>query len=191
MNFLEARIMKDGIVKPGNVLKVDSFLNHQIDVCLLSEIGKEFYELYKNENVTKILTIESSGIAIACLAATYFKVPVVFAKKHKTVNISPDVLSAEIASFTHKTTYDVRVSRSYIQPGDRILIIDDFLANGQALLGLAKIVEEGGATVVGAGIVIEKGMQDGGKLLRESGLRVESLAIVHSMHPDTGVEFDN
>lgn len=190
MDLLKKRILKDGRVLGDDILMVDSFLNHQIDVDLLSEIGKEFHRLFENDHITKILTVESSGIAVACMAAAEFHVPVVFAKKHKTVNISPDVLSASIASFTHKTTYDVRVSRSYICPGDRILIIDDFLANGQALLGLTKIVKDGGAEVVGAGIVIEKGYQPGGKLLRDTGLRVESLAIVKSMNAEFGVEFE-
>ena len=187
MELLEQRIIKDGVVKKGNVLKVDSFLNHQIDIKLYSEIGAEFARLYKDCDVTKILTIEASGIGIACVTAQSFNnVPVVFAKKNKTTNISDDVYSSKVVSFTHGREYEIVVSKSYINPEDRILIIDDFLANGKALEGLIKIINQAGATVVGAGIVIEKGFQPGGETLRKQGVRVESLAIVESMNDETG-----
>lgn len=187
MELLEQRILKDGVVKKGNVLKVDSFLNHQIDIELYSEIGAEFARLYKDCDVTKILTIEASGIGIACVTAQSFNnVPVVFAKKNKTTNISDDVYSSKVVSFTHGREYEIVVSKSYIKPEDRILIIDDFLANGKALEGLIKIINQAGATVVGAGIVIEKGFQPGGGNLRKQGVRVESLAIVESMNDETG-----
>lgn len=187
MELLEQRIIKDGVVKKGNVLKVDSFLNHQIDIELYSEIGAEFARLYKDCDVTKILTIEASGIGIACVTAQSFNnVPVVFAKKNKTTNISDDVYSSKVVSFTHGREYEIVVSKSYIKPEDRILIIDDFLANGKALEGLIKIINQAGATVVGAGIVIEKGFQPGGETLRKQGVRVESLAIVESMNDETG-----
>lgn len=187
MELLEQRIIKDGVVKKGNVLKVDSFLNHQIDIELYSEIGAEFARLYKDSDVTKILTIEASGIGIACVTAQSFNnVPVVFAKKNKTTNISDDVYSSKVVSFTHGREYEIVVSKSYIKPEDRILIIDDFLANGKALEGLIKIINQAGATVVGAGIVIEKGFQPGGENLRKQGVRVESLAIVESMNDETG-----
>lgn len=181
MNFLENRIVKDGIVKEGNVLKVDSFLNHQMDVSLLDQIGKELYERFKDSGVTKILTIEASGIAIAYACAQYFNVPFVFAKKSKSVNIDGDVYMAEVESFTHKCTNRVIVAKKFISPGERILIIDDFLANGCALKGLISIVESAGAQVVGIGIAIEKGFQDGGAQIRALGYRLESLAIVDSM----------
>lgn len=187
MELLEQRIIKDGVVKKGNVLKVDSFLNHQIDIELYSEIGAEFARLYKDCDVTKILTIEASGIGIACVTAQSFNnVPVVFAKKNKTNNLSDDVYSSKVVSFTHGREYEIVVSKSYIKPEDRILIIDDFLANGKALEGLIKIINQAGATVVGAGIVIEKGFQPGGETLRKQGVRVESLAIVESMNDETG-----
>jgi len=187
MELLEQRIIKDGVVKKGNVLKVDSFLNHQIDIELYSEIGAEFARLYKDCDVTKILTIEASGIGIACVTAQSFNnVPVVFAKKNKTNNLSDDVYSSKVVSFTHGREYEIVVSKSYIKPEDRILIIDDFLANGKALEGLIKIINQAGATVVGAGIVIEKGFQPGGENLRKQGVRVESLAIVESMNDETG-----
>jgi xanthine phosphoribosyltransferase len=187
MELLEQRIIKDGVVKKGNVLKVDSFLNHQIDIELYSEIGAEFARLFKDCDVTKILTIEASGIGIACVTAQSFNnVPVVFAKKNKTTNISDDVYSSKVVSFTHGREYEIVVSKSYIKPEDRILIIDDFLANGKALEGLIKIINQAGATVVGAGIVIEKGFQPGGENLRKQGVRVESLAIVESMNDETG-----
>ena len=184
MNFLEERIMRDGNVKEGNVLKVDSFLNHQMDVCLLDEIGKELYKRFKDLGVTKILTIEASGIAIAYAAARYFNVPFVFAKKSKSINIDGDVYSAEVESFTHKTTNRVIVSKKFLTPGERVLIVDDFLANGCALNGLISIVEAANCEVAGIGIAIEKGFQDGGKKIRKRGYRLESLAIVDSMNAD-------
>ena len=190
MNFLEKRITQDGIVKEGNVLKVDSFLNHQMDVALLDEIGKEFYRRFKDCGITRILTIEASGIAIAYPAAHYFNVPFVFAKKSKSVNIDGDVYMAEVESFTHKCTNRVIVSQKFINKGDRVLIIDDFLANGCALMGLISIVESAGAEVAGIGIAIEKGFQNGGEKIRNLGYRLESLAIVDSMNAETKtVEF--
>ena len=184
MNFLEERIARDGIVKQGNVLKVDSFLNHQMDASLLDEIGKEFYERFRDCGVTKILTIEASGIAIAYAAARYFNVPFVFAKKSKSVNIDDDVYAADVESFTHKCTNRVIVSKKFLHAGERVLIIDDFLANGCALQGLTAIVESAGAEVVGIGIAIEKGFQVGGENIRSLGYRLESLAIVESMDPE-------
>ena len=181
MNFLEERIARDGIVKEGNVLKVDSFLNHQMDAALLDEIGAELYRRFKDAGVTKILTIEASGIAIAYAAARYFGVPFVFAKKSKSVNIDDDLYSAEVESFTHKCTNRVIVSKRFLQQGERVLIIDDFLANGCALMGLISIVEAAGAQVVGIGIAVEKGFQDGGEKIRKMGYPLESLAIVDAM----------
>lgn len=187
MELLEKRILKDGTVLPGNILKVGSFLNHQLDVDLLDAMGAEFARLYQNQKITKILTIEASGIAIACFAARYFKldnncsVPVVFAKKNKTNNVNSDVYSTQIQSFTHGKTYDVIISKQFLNAKDRVLIIDDFLANGCALQGLIKLVQDAGATVVGAGIAIEKGFQNGGQLIRSQGTRLESLAIIESM----------
>ena len=187
MEYLKQKIKECGVVKKGNVLKVDSFLNHQVDVRLYEEIGKEFYRLFGNCEVTKILTIEASGIGIACVAAQFFNcIPVVFAKKSKTSNVSDDVYSSKVASFTHGNVNTVIVSKEYLNKGDRVLIIDDFLANGAALNGLIDIIGQAGAELVGAGIVIEKGFQDGGKLLREKGVRVESLAIIESMNDETG-----
>lgn len=192
MELLKERILKEGKVYPGNILKVDSFLNHQMDMRLISEIGKEFYRLFKDCDVTKILTIEASGIGIGCMAAQSFDVPLVFAKKSKSNNIASDVYSAPVASYTHGTTYDVIVSKEFLHPEDRILIIDDFLARGQAIIGLSDIVKQAGATLVGAGIVIEKGFQDGGKQIRDMGIHLESLAIVESMDAETGtVTFRN
>ena len=185
MNFLEERIMRDGVVKAGNVLKVDSFLNHQMDVQLLDEIGKELYRRFKDCGVTKILTIEASGIAIAYAAAHEFGLPFVFAKKSKSVNIDGDVYVAEVESFTHKCTNHVIVSKKFIQPGEKVLIIDDFLANGCALEGLIHIVESAGAEVAGIGIAIEKGFQEGGEKIRRRGYRLESLAIVESMDAES------
>ena len=185
MNFLEKRITQDGIVKEGNVLKVDSFLNHQMDVALLDEIGKEFYRRFKDCGITRILTIEASGIAIAYPAAHYFNVPFVFAKKSKSVNIDGDVYIAEVESFTHKCTNRVLVSKKFLNKGERILIIDDFLANGCALQGLIAIVEAAGAEVAGIGIAIEKGFQDGGEKIRRMGYQLESLAIVESMDAES------
>ena len=186
MNFLEERIVRDGTVKEGNVLKVDNFLNHQMDVALLDEIGAELYRRFGDVGVTKILTIEASGIAIAYAAARAFKVPFVFAKKSKSVNIDGDVYVAEVESFTHKCTNNVIVSKKFLHQGEKILIIDDFLANGCALQGLISIVESAGAEVVGIGIAIEKGFQDGGEKIRKSGYRLESLAIVESMDAASG-----
>lgn len=188
MELLKERILKDGTVKPGNVLKVDSFLNHQMDIDLINEIGKEFRRRFPSDKITKILTIEASGIGIACIVAQYFNVPVVFAKKAQSINIDGDVYSTKIESFTHKRTYDVILSKKFLTEDDHVLILDDFLANGCALLGLIDIVQEAGATIEGAGIVIEKGMQDGGKQIREKGIHLESLAIVESM-TDTELTF--
>lgn len=181
MKLLEERIKKDGIVKPGNVLKVDNFLNHQMDIALFNEMGKEFKRLFADCKVNKILTIEASGIGIACIVAQYFDVPVVFAKKAQSINIDGDVYSTKIQSFTHQRVYDVIVSKKYLNPEDHILIIDDFLANGCALEGLIDLVQSAGATVEGIGIAIEKGFQQRGKLIRDRGIRLESLAIVDSM----------
>lgn len=190
MQLLKDRINKDGKIREGNVLKVDSFLNHQIDIELLNEIGKEFKRRFEGEEVTKILTIEASGIAIACIAAQHFNnVPVVFAKKSKTTNIAGDVYTTKVESFTHRKVYDVMVSKDFLNKGDKVLILDDFLANGQALVGLAQLVTDAGAEVVGAGIVIEKGFQDGGKMIREKGIHLESLAIVEKMSVEDGVTF--
>ena len=181
MNFLEERILKDGIVKEGNVLKVDSFLNHQMDVELIDKIGEEFHRRFANKKITKILTIEASGIAMAYAAARYFGVPMVFAKKAKSINIDGDMYTAEVESFTHKNKNQVIVSKKFLSSEDRILIIDDFLANGCALQGLISIAEAAGATVEGIGIVIEKGFQYGGRIIRNLGYQLESLAIVDSM----------
>ena len=186
MKLLEERIREDGLVKEGNVLKVDSFLNHQMDIELFNEMGKEWARLFADRPVTKILTVEASGIGIACVAAQHFHVPVVFAKKTQSLNIDGEVYSTKIQSFTHKKIYDVIVSKKFIKPEDHILIIDDFLANGCALEGLLQIVEDAGATVEGIGIAVEKGFQKGGDLIREKGVRVESLAIVESMDAATG-----
>lgn len=186
VKLLEERIKKDGIVKKGNVLKVDSFLNHQMDIGLINEMGKEFKRLYKDAPINKILTIEASGIGIACIVAQYFDVPVVFAKKSQSINLDGEVYSSKIQSFTHNRIYDVIVSKKYLSPEDHILIIDDFLANGCALEGLLKIIDESGATVEGVGIAVEKGFQQGGKRIRDMGIRVESLAIVEGMDADKG-----
>ena len=186
MKLLEERIRKDGTVKAGNVLKVDSFLNHQMDIDLFNEMGKEWARLFADRKITKILTVEASGIGIACVAAQHFHVPVVFAKKSQSVNIDGDVYSTKIESFTHKRVYDVIVSKKFLHPEDHILIIDDFLANGCALEGLIDIVNKAGATVEGVGIAVEKGFQKGGDLIRSKGVRVESLAIVESMDDKTG-----
>ena len=186
MNFLEERILKDGIVNPGNVLKVDSFLNHQMDVALMDEIGREFKRRFAGETVTKVLTIESSGIAIAYPVAREFGVPLVFAKKSKSINIEGEMYVAEVDSFTHKNTNQVIVAKKFLCSEDRVLIIDDFLANGCALQGLISIVDSADAEVVGCGIAIEKGFQEGGQRLRNLGYRLESLAIVESMDAETG-----
>ena len=188
MKLLEERILKDGKIKPGNVLKVDGFINHRIDVPFVSELGREFYRRFANDGVTKILTIEASGIGIACLTAEHFGVPVVFAKKSRTSNISSDVYTARVDSFTHGTTCDIIVSKEFLSPSDRILIIDDFLALGNALVGLREITLQAGATLVGAGILIEKAFQSGGRMLREQGMRIESLARIASM-TDNGITF--
>lgn len=190
MNFLEERILKDGVVKPGNVLKVDSFLNHQMDIALLDQIGKEFHRRFADKKITKVLTIEASGIAIAYPVAREFGVPLVFAKKSKSINIDGEMYVAEVESFTHKNINTVIVSKKFLSSDDHVLIIDDFLANGCALQGLISIVESAGATVEGLGIAIEKGFQDGGYRLRNLGYPLESLAIVESMDPIEGtVEF--
>lgn len=186
MKLLEERIRKDGTVKAGNVLKVDSFLNHQMDIDLFNEMGKEWARLFADRKITKILTVEASGIGIACVAAQHFHVPVVFAKKSQSVNIDGEVYSTKIESFTHKRVYDVIVSKKFLHPEDHILIIDDFLANGCALEGLIDIVNKAGASVEGVGIAVEKRFQKGGDLIRSKGIRVESLAIVESMDDKTG-----
>lgn len=188
MQLLRERIQKDGKVRAGNVLKVDSFLNHQMDIHLFSAIGEEFQRRFADAEVTKILTIEASGIGIACITAQFFDVPVVFAKKNKTKNIAGDVFVSEVESFTHNRSYDIIVSKEFLTPQDKVLLIDDFLANGSALLGLSSLVKKAGAELVGAGIVIEKGFQPGGSLLRERGIRIESLAIIDSMDSN-GVVF--
>ena len=186
MKLLEERIIRDGNVKPGGVLKVDSFLNHQIDVELLCEIGKEFRRLFADCRIDKILTIETSGIAIACFAAQFFDVPVVYAKKVRSINIDGEVYATRIESFTNQRVYDVIVSKKYIKPGEHMLIIDDFLANGCAVRGLIDLIQSAGAVVEGVGIAIEKGQMPGGRLLREKGIRVESLAVIESMDDKTG-----
>lgn len=186
MKLLEERIRKDGVVKEGQVLKVDAFLNHQMDVELFNEMGKEFKRLFANKNINKILTIEASGIGLACIIAQHFNVPVVFAKKAKSINLDGEMYTTKIESFTHKRVYDVIVSKKFLKEEDHVLIIDDFLANGCAAAGLVDLVRSAGATVEGVGIAIEKGFQQGGKILREKGLQVESLAIVESMNHETG-----
>ena len=185
MQLLEERIRKDGIVKPGNILKVDSFLNHQMDIPFINELGKEFKRRFADAPITKILTIEASGIGIACLVAQHFNVPVVFAKKAQSLNLDGEMYCTKVQSFTHKRVYDVILSKKFLSTEDHVLIIDDFLANGCALQGLMEIVKESGAVLEGAGIVIEKGCQNGGDSLREQGIRVESLAIVDSMTDDS------
>ena len=186
MKLLEDRIRRDGKVREGNVLKVDSFLNHQMDIGLLNEIGKEFRRLFPEPEINKILSIEASGIGIACIAAQYFGGPVVFAKKNKTKNIAGGVYTAKVESFTHGRTYDIMVSRDFLGKGDKVLLIDDFLANGKALEGLISLSEEAGAEVIGAGVVIEKGFQSGGEAIRKRGIHLESLAIVDGMDEKTG-----
>ena len=186
MNFLEERIVKDGIVREGNVLKVDSFLNHQMDVELLDQMGAEFKRRFAGKPINKILTIEASGIGIACMAARHFGVPVVFAKKSQSINIDGDVYAAEVESFTHRCKNTVIVSKKYLSPADNVLIIDDFLANGCALQGLISIVGQAGGTVSGIGIAIEKGWQAGGRAIRNLGYHLESVAIVESMNAETG-----
>ena len=186
MNFLEERILKDGVIKPGNVLKVDNFLNHQIDIQLLDEMGREFKRRFADAGITKVLTIETSGIAIACSVAREFGVPVVFAKKAKSVNLDGEMYVASVESFTHKKINQVIVSKKFLDAGDRVLIVDDFLANGCALQGLISIVDSADAEVVGCGIAIEKGFQEGGERIRNLGYRLESLAIIESMDAETG-----
>lgn len=186
MQLLKERIRKDGKIKSGDVLKVDSFLNHQMDIKLFEEIGREFRRRFCDVEINKILTIEASGIGIACIVAQFLQVPVVFAKKSKTKNIAGDVYTTKVESFTHGKVYDIMVSKEFLKTDDKVLLIDDFLANGKALEGLAIIVRESGAKLVGAGIVIEKGFQSGGDRLRSDGIRVESLAIVESMDEKTG-----
>ncbi len=186
MNFLEERIIKDGLVKPGNVLKVDSFLNHQMDTALIGEIAREFHRRFAHKPISKVLTIEASGIGIAIFVAREFGVPMVFAKKSKTVNIAADVYSVQVESFTHKRTNQVIVSKQFLREGDHVLIIDDFLANGCALMGLTDIARQAGAVVEGIGIVIEKGFQPGGDTIRARGYDLQSLAIVDAMDAETG-----
>ena len=186
MKLLKDRILKDGVVKPGNILKVDSFLNHQMDITLFDQIGKEFKRRFAKEKINKIVTIEASGIGIACIVARHFNVPVVFAKKSKSINIEGEMYVAEVESFTHKCKNQVIVSKKFLNPEDRVLIIDDFLANGCALQGLISIVNESGASVEGIGIVIEKGFQSGGQIIRNLGYHLESLAIVDAMDASTG-----
>ena len=189
MKKLEERIRRDGTIRGTEVLKVDRFLNHQMDIALINEIGQEFYRIFQGDNVTKILTIEASGIGIACLTAQFFQVPVIFAKKNKTKNIAGDVYTSKVASFTHGRVYDIIVSKEFLGPEDRVLLIDDFLANGSALQGLINLVRDAGATLIGAGICVEKAFQPGGDLIRSMGVRVESLARVKSMSEEGGVVF--
>jgi len=186
MNFVEERILKDGVVKAGNVLKVDSFLNHQMDIDFIERVGQEFHNRFKNKPVTKVLTIESSGIAIAYPVARAFGVPMVFAKKSKSINLDGEMYVAEIESFTHKTTNLVVVAKKFLSPDDHVLIIDDFMANGAAVQGLISLVESAEATVEGLGIVVEKGFQEGGYRIRNLGYHLESLAVIDSMDPKTG-----
>ena len=186
MKLLEERIRKDGVIKPGNVLKVDSFINHQMDVELISEMGKEWTKLFAEKPINKILTIEASGIGIACIAAMHFNVPVVFAKKAKSINLDGEMYTAEVESFTHKNKNQVIVSKKFLNEDDHVLIIDDFLANGCALQGLIQICAQAGATVEGIGIAVEKGFQAGGRMIRNLGYQLESLAIVESMNDETG-----
>lgn len=186
MNFLEERILKDGIIKEGNVLKVDSFLNHQMDIDLFNEIGREFKKRFEGKEINKILTIEASGIGIACIAAQHFHVPVVFAKKSQSINLEGEMLVVEVESFTHKCKNNVIVAKKFLNPEDKILIIDDFLANGCALQGLIQIVQSAGASVEGIGIVIEKGFQSGGRIIRNLGFQLESLAIIEKMNAADG-----
>lgn len=186
MNLLEERIKRDGVVKEGNILKVDSFLNHQMDIELFNGMGQEFKKRFSGKEITKILTIEASGIGIACIAAQYFQVPVVFAKKAKSINLDGEMYVAEVESFTHKNVNQIIVSKKFLQENDKVLIIDDFLANGCALQGLIQIVQEAGASVEGIGIAIEKGFQAGGRIIRNLGYQLESLAIVDGMDASTG-----
>lgn len=191
MKLLIDKIINEGKVYPGNILKVDGFLNHQIDPVLMNAIGDEIYRIYKDEHITKIMTIEASGIAIALATAIKFNLPMIFAKKSQSKNISPRVYSTKVTSFTHGRVYDVMVSRDYLTSDDRVLIVDDFLANGIALKGLINLVEQAGASLVGCAIAIEKGFQSGGKLLRDSGVRIESLAVIKNMTDEGRLEFEN
>lgn len=186
MKSLEERIQKDGVVKEGNVLKVDSFLNHQMDVKLFHEMGLEWKELFKDKPINKILTIEASGIGIACVAAECFDVPVVFAKKTASINLDGEMYTSKVESFTKKRVFDIIVSKKFLTADDHILIIDDFLANGCAVMGLIDLINAAGATVEGVGIAIEKGFQQGGRMIRDKGIQLESLAIVDAMDPATG-----
>ena len=186
MEILEKRIAADGEVYPGNILKVNSFLNHQMDIGLLQEMGREWKRRFEGEGVNKILTIEASGIGIACITAAEFGCPVVFAKKSKSLNLGKDVYTARVESFTHKRVYDIIVSKKFLSADDHVLIIDDFLANGCAVMGLIDLINEAGATLEGVGIAVEKGFQQGGKLIREKGIRLESLAVIESMDAATG-----
>lgn len=188
MKLLEERILADGVIKEGGIVKVDNFLNHRMDIELINKIGEEFYRLFKDEKPTLILTVEASGIGIACIAAQYFKVPVVFAKKSESKNLDGDVYTSKVVSYTKGKEYDIRVSKKYISENDRVLIIDDFLAKGKAVLGLCDILNQAGATVAGVGICIEKGFQEGGHILRDMGLKLESLAIVE-LKDDGGITF--
>ena len=185
MKALEERILRDGQVRPGNILKVDNFLNHQIDIQFMNEIGKEFKRVFAEKNVTKIMTIEASGIAIAAITAQYFNVPVVFAKKAQSINLDGSLYTTKVKSYTHQKTYDVILSKKFLSPDDHVLIVDDFLANGCAVEGLIDIIQTAGATLEGVGIVIEKGFQVGGKELRARGIDVRSLAIIESMSDDS------
>lgn len=189
MELLKQKILNEGEIYEGNILKVDCFLNHQIDIPFMREIGKEFHRLYKDCNINKILTIEASGIAIGSMVAQEFECPLVFAKKTKTKNIAGDVYTVPVESFTHGTTYNVMVSKRFLKKGDRVLIVDDFLAIGNALNGLIDLVNDSGASLAGCGVVIEKGFQHGGDKLREQGVNVQSLAIVESMDHETGVVY--
>jgi len=189
MDLLKERIRKDGTVLAGNILKVGNFLNHQIDTDLLDKIGQEFVRLYEGVPVTKVLTVEASGIAIACAVARLLHVPVVFAKKNKTGNVNDDCYVTSVYSFTHAKTYNVIVSKQFLHADDKLLLVDDFLANGSALSGLVDLGKQAGAVIQGACIVIEKGFQEGGKLLRDAGLRIESLAIIDSMSVENGITF--
>ena len=187
MQLLKDRILTDGVVKEGNILKVDSFLNHQMDIKLLNQMGAEFKKRFADKNINKILTIEASGIGIACIVAEHFDVPVVFAKKSQSINLDGTLYATRVESFTHGKVFDVIVSKKFVGPGDHLLLIDDFMANGCAMTGLIEICEDAGATIEGIGIAIEKGFQGGGQRLRDKGYRVESLAIIDSMDPETGV----
>lgn len=190
MKLLEERILKDGKIKEGDILKVDSFINHQIDIPFIDKLGEEFYRIYGDQEITKILTIEASGIAIASIVAQHFNVPILFAKKNMSINIAGDVYKSKVQSYTHKKEYNVIVSKEFLHPDDKVLIIDDFLAKGSALNALIKLIKDAGATIVGAGIVIEKVYQGGGKLIRDMGVRVESLAKIKSLNDIEGtIEF--